>query len=311
MNKESINKIVDFLKNIENINYQWTLNGSSNARLSCVSLFCKLALIFKKYHKFNINKLVDIIKTYKNSSTYYVDGTKRKTDIIAETRQAISGLINSGYSDVDIDTDRYFDHDNLWFMTDKEWRNPWGAGAQLSHYLFFLKLTNDQERIDSVLEQLKKYEKHNGWYSVKPRENVRINGIMKVFTGLDIIDYDYENIRSIVERVCNDMLKKNPHRGGCNIYDYVYVLSKGVKINYKVEEIKSKLIKIGNSVLEYQHEDGGFSYQKDKTTTKIYGKRITDGKAQGGIHGTTLMCMSFAIIDKCCDLGLNLNLPIS
>ena len=26
----------------------------------------------------------------------------------------------------------------LFFMNDKDWRNPWGAGAQLSHYLFLV-----------------------------------------------------------------------------------------------------------------------------------------------------------------------------
>ena len=43
----------------------------------------------------------------------------------------------------------------------------------------------------------------------------------------------------------------------------------------------------------------------------MYGKEIYSGRNQGGIHGTTLFCMALCMIDKACDLNLNLNIPIS
>ena len=49
-------------------------------------------------------------------------------------------------------------------------------------------------RIKHILELLKKYEKKDGWYNNKPDDTKRINGIMKIFTALDIINYDYNKI---------------------------------------------------------------------------------------------------------------------
>ena len=312
-NKNWIFKVVNFLKEIEQKNYSWTLSGYDNAKLSAAAMFCKLTKIFEKYHKFDTQKLEDIIKKYKNSNTYYIDNTKSMKNIIAETRQAISGLINIGGGDENIDLNKYFNHDNLWFMNNQTWKNPWGAGAQLSHYLFFLQLNpeKNKDKINTVLNALNKYKKHNGWYFGNPSHHVRINGIMKVFTGLDIINYDYNDSKEILIKIVDEMLNLNPSSGGCNLYDFVYVLCKSIHINYRIEESKKKLIQIGNVILNYQHPDGGFSYNKNSTTPVIYGKRCTPGKKQGGIHGTTLMCMALCMIDNSCNLRLNLNIPIS
>lgn len=311
--KEWIFKVVNFLKEIEKKNYSWTLNGYDSAKLSAVSLFCKCSKIFENYHNFNIDKLENIIKTYKNDNTYYIDNINNKDYIIAETRQAISGLINMGSGDSNINIQKYFNHNKLWFMTDNYWNNPWSAGAQLSHYLFFLQLNPDEnkDKINDILNKINKYKKHNGWYNNIPTNTIRINGIMKIFTGLDIINFDYNNNKELLSKIADEMLILNPSKGGCNLYDFVYVLAKSIKINYRTIECQGKLIKIGNSILQYQHEDGGFSYNKHSTTTQIYGKKCSPGKSQGGMHGTTLMCMALCMIDDACNLGLKLNIPIS
>lgn len=313
-NKDWILKIVDFLKEIEKRNYIWTLDGYDTAKLSAVALFCKCSKIFENYHKFNTDNMSKIIKSYKNNNTFYIDNTNDRNNIIAETRQAISGLINIGDTDNNINLNLYYpDLNKLYFMNNSTWNNPWGAGAQLSHYLFYLQLNSEinQNKINDILEKLNKYKKHDGWYYNRPSNHVLINGIMKVFTGLDIINYDYNLIKPILINICDYMLKINPSSGGCNLYDFVYVLRKGIKIEYKVDEIKNKLIIIGNIILQYQQIDGGFSYNKNSTTVMMYGKRISPGKKQGGIHGTTLMCMALCMIDDACNLELNLNVPIS
>lgn len=311
-NNDWIINVVKFLKEIEKRNYSWTLSGYDNAKLSSAALFCKLSKIFEKYHKFDTQKLENTIKQYKNDSTYYIDKTNDRNNIIAETRQAISGLKNMNKNDTNINIEKYF-NDIGWFMNDNYWTNPWSAGAQLSHYLFFLQLNpeKNKNKINDVLNQLNKYKKHNGWYFGNPSHHVRINGIMKIFTGLDIINYNYDNIKEILTKIVDEMLKLNPSSGGCNLYDFVYVLCKSTNINYRIEESKQKLIQIGNIILKYQHPDGGFSYNINSTTPVIYGKRCTPGKKQGGMHGTTLMCMALCMIDKSCNLGLNLNVPIS
>lgn len=314
MDKLWINNLVEFLKNIEKNNYIWTLRGFDNAKLSAAALFCKCSKIFENYHNFDFNKTYKIIKTYKSNNTFYIDKTNHRNNIIAETRQAISGLINTGYDDTFIDLNVYYNNeDNLYFMSDNNWNDPWGAGAQLSHYLFFLQLNPEQNKnkILNVLNKLEKYKKQDGWYYNRPNNHVRINGIMKVFTGLDIINYDYKNIEDLLKNIINSILILNPGSGGCNIYDYVYVLSKSKIINYRIDECKKKLINVYHLILTYQHPDGGFSYNKNSTTKNMYGKTITNGFNIGGIHGTTLMCMALSIIDNFCDLGLNLSLAIS
>tara|TARA_B100001093_G_scaffold39362_1_gene33566 strand:- start:1178 stop:2155 length:978 start_codon:yes stop_codon:yes gene_type:complete len=325
MDKKWILNTVDFLKKIENQNYTWTLSEknnklSNNAKLSAVALFAKCAYIFKNYHNFDENKIFEIIKKYRQTNGYFIDNTKDQENIIAETRQAISGIINLNKKkliDCHVDLKVYYpDKNNLYFMNDKLWNRPWSAGARMSHYMFFLQLENNKKKIKNLLKKLKKYERKDGWYNEKAEEHIRINGIMKVFTGLDIIQFNYKSIENLLKKIIDNLLKTSPNdkKGskGCNIYDFVYVLCKYKLINYREKECKDKLMKIYHLILNLQHDDGGFSSKSNnKTSPKMYGKKIYSGRNQGGIHGTTLFCMALCMIDKACDLNLNLNIPIS
>jgi hypothetical protein len=325
MDKKWILNTVDFLKKIENQNYTWTLSEkdnkiSNNAKLSAAALFAKCACIFRNYHNFEENKIFEIIKKYRKKNGYFIDNTNKQENIIAETRQAISGIINlnkKSLIDCQVDLNVYYpDKNNLYFMDNKLWNRPWSAGARMSHYMFFLQLENNKKKIKDLLKKLKKYEKKDGWYNEKAEEYIRINGIMKVFTGFDIIQFNYKSIENLLKKIIDILLKATPTdkngSKGCNIYDFVYVLCKFKLINYREKECKEKLLKIYQLILSFQHNDGGFSSRSNnKTSKKMYGKKIYQGKNQGGIHGTTLFCMALCMIDKACDLNLNLNIPIS
>lgn len=309
MNTEWILKCLEWLKKIEKKDYQWSLSGYSNAKLSAVGLFCKLSTIFENHYEFNKKKQKNILERYKKQDGFLYDSNERD-NIIAETRQALSGLVNLGFDNQKVNINKYYKNkNNLYFMNDNLWNNPWGAGAQLSHYLFFLKLENNTERINNILVKVKKYQKNDGWYYKRPKDKVRINGIMKVFTGFDIINHKYDI--NMLHNICDSILNTNPSSGGCSIYDYVYVLEKCMESNYKIDICKDKLLKIYDLILTYQQTDGGFSYKKNKSQTNMYGKKITDGRKQGDLHGTTLMCMALCRIDKACNLGLKLNIPIT
>lgn len=309
-----IDNVVKFLKEIESNGYMWTLEGYNNAKLSAISLFSKCATIFENHGSFKRSPLNTAIMHYRHPDIgFFIDGTNSRDDIIAESRQALSGLLNNGITDLPpVNMSVFYKNpDSLYFMNDVIWNNPWNAGAQLSHYLFFLHARNDTHGIDAVLEKLKRYQKTDGWYNLRPADNVRINGIMKIFTGLDVIGFDYSKISDIIKNITDSMLDTEPEAGGCNIYDYVYVLAKSVEMGYKVDECRDKLHDIYTLILTYQHEDGGFSYKRNSTTTHIYGKLITRGLPVGGIHGTTLMCVALAIIDKACEFGLGLKVPVT
>lgn len=318
-NKEWIFKVIDFLKKVEKNNYSWILTKEgkdSNAKkLDSTALFCKCAKIFENYHKFDYNKLEKKILTYKKKGNFFIDNPRDSMIVLAETRQALSGLLNIGKPTYKINIKKYYqehdDLDNLYFDTPEKWNNPYSTGAQLSHYLFFIKINDLVNRKNHILDTIKKYEKKDGWYNNKPNDTIRINGIMKIFTGLDIINYNYNKKSYLIEGIVNSILDINQEDEGCNIYDYVYVLVKGVDMNYRKKECQNKLMNIYNFILKRQHKDGGWSYFKNKTRKEMYGQKIPNSENIGDLHGTTLMCMSLWMIDHACELNLNLNKIIS
>ena len=319
MNKAWIKNTVNFLKNIEKNNYSWILTDDakkSNAKkLDSNALFCKCAKIFENYYQFNYNQLEKNILKYKIKGNFFKDKPKDFKILLAETRQALSGLLNIGKPIYFINLKTYYqnldDLDNLYFNSPEQWNNPYSTGAQLSHYLFFSQMNNKKERIKHILNILKKYEKEDGWYNEKPDDTKRINGIMKIFTALDIIDYDYKKIKYLIKGIIDSILNINQEDEGCNIYDYVYVLAKGIYLDYRKKECKEKLLKIYDFILSMQHKDGGWSYFKDKTRKEMYGTEIPHGENISDMHGTTLMCMSLWMIDHSCNLNLKLNKIIS
>ncbi len=314
-----IQNVVHFLKKIEKNNYSWILTENakkSNAKkLDSNALFCKCAKIFEYYYKFNYNQLEKNILKYKKKGNFFIDNPKDFKIILAETRQALSGLLNINKEIYPINLKKYYqnpdDLDNLYFNSSEQWNNPYSTGAQLSHYLFFSKMNNKNERIEHILNILKTYQKKDGWYNEKPNDTKRINGIMKIFTALDIIEYDYNNIKHLIYKIIDSILEINQEDEGCNIYDYVYVLAKSVYLDYRKNECQKKLLNIYNFILSRQHTDGGWSYFKNKTRIEMYGTKIPHGDNISDMHGTTLMCMSLWIIDHACNLNLNLNKIIS
>ena len=133
---------------------------------------------------------------------------------------------------------------------------------------------------------------------------------MKIFTGYDAVnlELDENHLRTILDFI----LKTNSSTGGCNIYDYVYVLTKCMDIEYKISESKNELEKQYNKILTYQQSDGGFSYNKNRSKTEYYtAKNITPGFRCGDIHGTTLFSMALSRIDKYLGLDLGLELAFS
>jgi len=311
-------KLILWCIKIEQSNYSWSLTGFNEHKLGAVGLFAKLAKIFGKYYNFNIKNITDELnKFYKNKM--YIDIEKEK---VAETRQAISGLINLNHEIPEINVDTEF-KEPLYFMTDKQWVNPWGAGAHLSHYLFFMKLLKRKDKIELIMEQLKKYEKPNGWYHGKPNKHYIINGIMKVFTGFDIVnekpllddEYTIKLSNVMANNIIDEIIQIDDSFGGCGIYDYVYVLTKcmdNCNNPDKIEKCKDRLQKVYTTILKHQQSDGGFKYEitTDKAH-KYYGEEIVPNGMIGNIHGTTLFCMALSRLDKYLNLGLKMNLAIS
>lgn len=304
-----LKKLLLWLINIEESNYNWSLDGYNDHKLGAVGLFAKLATIFSNYYEFNIDQMTHILNKFRKDNNMFLDIAH---ETIAETRQAISGLINLNKQFLIPNTSDHFDSNNLYFMTNKFWTNPWKAGAHLSHYIFFMKLENNQEAIKNVLKSLKKYEHVNGWYFGKPTDQYIVNGIMKIFTGFDVIKKDVDE--DIAINILTHLLNVNTSTG-CGIYDYVYVITKCmdvVKDFDLINKCKSKLFGIVTKIIEHQQIDGGFKYDNNNNKAhKYYNHTIIPDGMIGNIHGTTLFCMALSRLDKYIDLNLDLNLAFS
>lgn len=298
---------LNWMKKIEESDYPWSLHGNKTFQLGAASLFAKLLKIYANHYKGVSVKVRNKILKFRDQNTGLFKSVEQ--EVIAETRQALSGLNNLEYGIKEYNlSELYPDHDKLFFMTDEQWRNPWAAGAQLSHYIFFCYHANKYQYIVSVLEKLKKYKKHNGWYHDKPKPKQLINGLMKIFTGFDVIGITVEP--TMAKNILDYLIGNSGTRGGCSIYDYVYVMIRcleSTKNTYKKAECERILLMLTMQILEHQMPDGGFKY--DETTEKnspYYGQTITPDGFIGSVHATTLFSMALALIDNY--MGYNLNL---
>ena len=166
MNNEWLENLIDWLVQIEDLDYSWSLTGHNNCKLGASGLFCKLAKIYENHYDFDRTKLKNTLYQYRRNDGMFQDIPGDK-NVIAESRQAMSGLYNLDFEVEIFDASTYFSRP-LFFMNPQSWVNPWDAGAQFSHYMFFCKFNNNQEEIDRTLEEIKEYENDIGWYSVRP-----------------------------------------------------------------------------------------------------------------------------------------------
>lgn len=268
-----------------------------------LSLRDKIKILFNKY---DLNKLL-----YNN-------------DIIrAETRQAFASLklLNSNpeyiYEDVPKNKEELLN-----FLQTYDWGNPWHAGSHFSHLLFFLTYNSfffnfmEEEKdllIKESIDYINKLQsKDDGcWYKGNPTITIKINGALKIFTGLHsaaIYEVSYP------EKIIDTALLSINDNEACSNFNIAYVLYSASLINpnYRRHEIEDFLFDRLNIYKRYYHtEYGGFSFHVNKANDIYYGKRITEGRNEPDIHGTNMFLQGIAVIDKTLKLGLGLEIPLN
>jgi hypothetical protein len=299
--------LVDWIKKIEELGHPWTLQknpkGVSRCLLSSSSLFCKLAKIYSNHFTADKERLRNTILSFSREDGMLEDIPGDK-NIVSETRQSFSGLINLGYEVPKFDCSSFF-KEPLYFMKDSEWNNPWGAGAHLSHYLFFMTHSGQPDKVEKALKDLEKFERPEGWYHKQcPDGHILVNGIMKVMTAFDAaeIPLPEKNIRGILEFVFSYTCA----HGGCGIYDLVYVVDKCMDYGIRENQCKEVMSRCYENISKHQQNDGGLAYDRNCCQTSFYGKGIAEPYPCGDVHGTTLFSMALVRIDKRLNLGLNL-----
>lgn len=235
----------------------------------------------------------------------------------AETRQCYSALllhdkltgiqINSPIQGSKDDIDRY--------LAKLNWKQPWSAGSHFSHLMFFLKLAYKSSQIDKQLfdeltahsiswvNQLQSSD-DGSWYHGNPTDRFKVNGAMKVLTGLiavNKVDFSYpEQLVDLCLNVSNDQT-------ACDNFNIILVLncaSKLLKRSYRQKEIEVFALKRLALYKKHYHEaKGGFSFLVDNANEYYYGVKISKGKNEPDIHGTIMFLWGISIISQILDIN--------
>ena len=233
--------------------------------------------------------------------------------VIAETRQAVSALKLLGekpeifylkFPRTDKGIAKYLDRLN--------WQKPWGAGSHFSHLIFFLKnsdLENKEFLIDFAVGWIDKFQstKTCSWYKGNPSLQQKINGAMKIVTGLKVAGK--MNLKYSEKLIDLCLLAKNDEHA-CDNFNIIYVLHYASKVtgnNYRFNEIKNfALERLKIYEKQYFSEIGGFSFLPSKANIYYYGAKITKGLREPDIHGTAMFLWGISIIAQI--LGIDKNL---
>ncbi len=183
------------------------------------------------------------------------------------------------------------------FISKLDWRFPWNAGAQTAGICVFISFDKRIKELSKYINsEIEKLVQPDGAYYKGSIENQseKINGAMKVLTGLDWLNIPIHKPKELID-LC---LSHRPNREGCDIVDVIYVLYKCTEqTDYKKNEIKNYVEDLIPIIMtHYKEEEGGFSYYSKKSQEYYYGVRISEGKDEADLHGTTLLTWALSMI---------------
>lgn len=228
----------------------------------------------------------------------------------AETRQSVSALKLFNIEPKYIYTDFPQNPEKIAsFLDTLNWKIPWGAAAHFSALLFFLsvsRLENKAGLIDYAIKHIEKYRQKDGcWYAGNPSLQNKINGAMKVITGLkaaaDFADFNegkviFENVNELIDTV---LLASND-KNACSNFNLTYVLryaNKLINSTYRFDEIEKFIMQRLDIFKQFYYEKyGAFAFRKNKSNSIYYGAIISKGKNEPDIHGTVMFLWGLAVI---------------
>jgi hypothetical protein len=198
------------------------------------------------------------------------------------------------------------------FLEQLDWERPWSAGSHLSHLLFFLRHSahpQKEDLIDRTVEQLALLQRGDGaWYEGAPDLRQRINGAMKVITALSVVGRtSFDRSRALID-TC---LAASQDEHACDNFNIIYVLKYASLLagGYRREEIRSFCLDRLEVYRRYYHpEIGGFSFWEDQANRVYYGARVSKGRDEPDLHGTTLFMWGLSIIAQLLGIDDELNL---
>lgn len=226
-------------------------------------------------------------------------------NIRAETRQSAATLLMVGEKpDYPLPQEIKSTGDAQNYVHALDWSNPWSAGSHLSHQLFMLSvnrqcfenLGENKHLIDTLLHALNEYYHPDTgtWYIGNPPDFIKINGAMKVFSGLQWLDKPYPDTHALL-----DFALKQPFESdGCGFLNRLFVLyqaKKGVEDGYRIKKIRKLAQDALERVMVFHRPDGGFSFYKNKAQTGYYYASMSKGLPVSDLHGAAMFVWAIAL----------------
>ena len=204
------------------------------------------------------------------------------------------------------------------YLNKLNWKQPWGAGSHFSHLMFFLNLASQTNHIDiETFEKLTNYaimwinrlqnSNDGSWYSGNPSARFKVNGTMKILTGLIAVE---KQEFAYPEKLIDLCLSVSNDETACDNFNIILVLNYASRLldrAYRQQEIETFALKRLKIYKKYYYEDkGGFSFLPNQANTRYYGVKITKGLNEPDIHGTIMFVWGISIIAQILNINSEL-----
>jgi hypothetical protein len=194
------------------------------------------------------------------------------------------------------------------YLSSFVWSRPWDAASHFSHLMFFLALALKTGKMEpQTFEHLTSFAvewtnrlqhpRDGCWYIGDPSLRQKINGAMKIISGLiaaDMVNFDYP------EKLIDFCLTSANDQDACDNFNTIFVLNYAAKLldkNYRQPEIEEFALQRLNTYWKHYHNDkNGFSFYPYRANDIYYGARITRALNEPDIHGTALFLWGISII---------------
>lgn len=211
----------------------------------------------------------------------------------AETRQSLAALRLLGIS-LDpppaslLTTSEHIDR----FIAQLNWRLPWGAASHVSHLVAHLaasRVPNRDDLIEFTVRSLTNVQlsTDGAWYRGSPTRQQKVNGAMKVITALSAAGESF----AYADRLIDLTLSVPDAPDACSRLNSLYILRHASALvpGYRTADIHRFTEARLNRYRQYYYPKlGGFSFLPRQANTTYYGARISAGRDEPDIHGTTL-----------------------
>jgi hypothetical protein len=190
------------------------------------------------------------------------------------------------------------------FLNSFDWHHPWSAGSHLSHLIFFLAINQHSFEIrrnyEALIEVICKFlasirDPETGcWFRGNPTDTIKINGAMKVFSGLQWVDQPYPDCT----RLLDFALELPFQTDGCGFVNHLFVVHEAMNSipdRYRYDQIKSLALKALEAIVKFQKPDGGFSFYQKHAQTGYYGATVSRGLPVSDLHGTYMMVWALSL----------------